>query len=256
MPLVSIITPNRGPFELVEACHRVVRRQTFEDWEHIIIDDGSGPDVGHRLRRLAETDQRIVPIASEVNQGAGPARNLGLEHARGRYLAFLDIDDEWDADKLSVQYDFMSSQGVKLSHGAYRIATAGQMAEQAKRVLLPPERVGYAQLLRSCPIGCLTVMGERRVFERFRFANIRRGQDWALWLRMTADGTEFIRYPGVHATYRRQSGSLSSAKLAKLRDTWRIYRHQEGLSFLKAQWFVARHAYSVMTRPYEWQVRD
>tara|TARA_R110000751_G_scaffold220432_1_gene323086 strand:- start:25198 stop:25995 length:798 start_codon:yes stop_codon:yes gene_type:complete len=255
MPLVSVITPNFGSFERIERCHQIVRMQTLTDWEHIIVDDGSGQNTGEKLRAFAETDSRIVPVIANENRGAGAARNLGLNAATGHYIAFLDVDDHWDREKLETQVDFMQSHGVGLCHGSYRIAESEKADKKRYRAQHPPDRVTHAQLLNGCSIGCLTVMIEASLLRDVEFQKYRRGQDWSLWLLLTANGQHFEKFPGLCCTYTRRSGTLSSNKLRKLIDVWRIYREQESLSVPKAIWCLMRHAHYVLLRP-EYRYHD
>ena len=92
MPKVSIITPNfnKGPF-LVETILSV-QKNTFKDWEMIIIDDGSTDNSLELISSIIQEDLRIK-VFQQSNLGGGVARNKGIEEARGQYLLFLDSDD-------------------------------------------------------------------------------------------------------------------------------------------------------------------
>jgi glycosyltransferase involved in cell wall biosynthesis len=101
-PLFSIITPMYKGAALVGATIDSVLRQTEGDWEMIIVDDCS-PDNGDgvaAVKKYSERDPRIKIIQSPKNRGSSGARNLAMENAVGRYYAFLDSDDIWDADYL------------------------------------------------------------------------------------------------------------------------------------------------------------
>lgn len=249
MPLVSIITPNFGPFERIERCHQSVRQQTLTDWEHIIVDDGSGPATRRGLRAFADQHSRIVPIITEENQGAGGARNLALDAAKGRYITFLDVDDHWDQEKLETQVRFMQSNNVGLCHGSYRIVQSKKPNKGRYRIQYPPDHVTHSQLLNGCSIGCSTVMIEAKFFCDHRFREYRRGQDWSLWLLLTATGDVFEKFPGVCCTYTKRPDILSTNKFRKLIDVWRIYRDQESLSVSRSAWCLIKHAHYVFSRP-------
>lgn len=93
-PFFSIITPtyNRARFltEMIES----VQQQTFTDYEHIIVDDGSEDDSEKIVSEFAKADSRINYIIQE-NKGRSTARNVGIEQAKGQYVCFLDSDDLW-----------------------------------------------------------------------------------------------------------------------------------------------------------------
>ncbi len=93
-PQVSIIMPCYNSVKHLARSVPSVQRQTFQEWELIIVDDGSTDDSWERMSKLASKDSRITPVR-QSNAGAAAARNKGLDHAQGRYTAFLDADDTW-----------------------------------------------------------------------------------------------------------------------------------------------------------------
>jgi O-antigen biosynthesis protein len=95
-PLITIVTPVfRTPPEYLERCLESVRRQMYTNWEHILVDDGSGDDVVRQiLDKWAAADDRIRVIYRESNGGIAAATNDGLQHAIGDFVGFLDHDDE------------------------------------------------------------------------------------------------------------------------------------------------------------------
>ncbi len=88
-----------------------VLAQSYTDWELLIIDDCSTDGTWDILQRYASTDERIHIFRTPQNAGSGYARNIGIEQAQGRYLAFLDGDDWWYPEKLATQLDFMQRNG-------------------------------------------------------------------------------------------------------------------------------------------------
>lgn len=95
MPKISIIIPVYNGGKYLERCLEGLRRQTLKDKEVIFIDDGS---TDHTLSFLKSISCAGMVVLSQKNAGAGSARNLGLEHAKGEYVAFLDVDDQFAAD--------------------------------------------------------------------------------------------------------------------------------------------------------------
>lgn len=198
-----------------------------------MVDDDSSDQTSSVLDQLAREEPRLKVICQPGNEGAGRARNRGIEAAKGRFITFVDADDEWLPEKLQAQIDFMRSERVPFSYGSYYLADGGCPGE--RRLFMPPPGVGYSSLLRSCPIGCLTVAYDTQRFGKQYMPDVRRGQDWGLWLkltRMNASGAR--RYPGTYAIYHRTPGSISSSKVRKARDVWWIYRTQEHLSRTRA----------------------
>ena len=95
MPKVSIIIPVYNGGEYLERCLEGLHRQTLQDKEVIFVDDGS---TDHTLSLLKSCSKSENVVLSQENAGAGSARNLGLAHAKGEYVAFLDVDDQFAAD--------------------------------------------------------------------------------------------------------------------------------------------------------------
>lgn len=95
-PQVSVIVPVYNQERYLEECISSIRRQTLAEWECLIINDGSSDSSGEIARRFSEADSRIRYFEQE-NGGVSSARNLGMRHASGRYLCFVDGDDFIDA---------------------------------------------------------------------------------------------------------------------------------------------------------------
>lgn len=103
-PKVSVIVPVYNPGNLVLRGLRSLCRQTLTDIEILLVNDGSRKETLTEVRKAAEEDKRIRILKTEVNSGAGIARNLGIENACGKYLAFMDADDYISPDFLELLY--------------------------------------------------------------------------------------------------------------------------------------------------------
>jgi len=101
MPLVSIITPIYNAAPWLRETLDSVRAQTLTDWEQIMVDDGSSDDSVAIAEAAALQDPRFRLIRTLRNMGPSAARNLAIEAARGRFIAFLDADDLWLPEKLA-----------------------------------------------------------------------------------------------------------------------------------------------------------
>lgn len=247
---ISVITAAYNSASVIERNIRSVGRQSLQPVEHIIIDDGSTDDTA----AVAEALRGEFPslrVIRQKNGGAAKARNAGIAEATGRYIAFLDSDDEWTEQKLSTQISFMHSEGVSFSYGDYDAIDASS-GELLGRVESPPD-LSYAELLNGCPIGCLTVAYDQKALGKRFMPEVRRGQDWGLWLELTRQGITGQKYPGCHAVYYRAKNTLSSAKIRKAADIYKIYREQEKLGRLQSLSHLQRHVFSAITKS---QVRN
>lgn len=241
---VAVITATYNSAAVIESNIRSVGSQSLKPAEHIIVDDGSIDDTVAIVREL-QREFPHVKFARQKNGGAGAARNAAIEMASSRYVAFLDSDDHWSERKLETQIGFMMAHGVALSYGDYD--TVDARGKPLGR-LEPPEQVTYADLLRGCPIGCLTAAFDQSMLGKRYMPSVRRGQDWGLWLALTRDGTVARRYPGCHAVYRRCRGSLSSHKVRKAGDIYRIYREQERIGPARSLFYMVPHIYNALSK--------
>lgn len=101
IPKVSVVIPTYNRPELLSQAIRSVLAQTYQDFEVIVVDDGSRGRAGNVV--MAFEDSRIRYFKNETSLGGGGARNRGIAEARGGYVAFLDDDDEWLPEKLRIQ---------------------------------------------------------------------------------------------------------------------------------------------------------
>ncbi|WP_311774312.1 glycosyltransferase family 2 protein [Listeria booriae] len=219
--LVSIIMPCYNAETHIQEAIDSVIRQTYQEWELIVIDDGS-TDASHQIIfENRKRDKRILAIKSEGNEGAAMARNKGISIANGQYLAFLDSDDFWDVNKLQQQVSYMQKRQVGFTFTAYQsVDEAGNL----KKIIKVPEQITYQGLLRNTIIGCLTVMLDRDIVGDVRMPKLKSRQDTATWLGILKQGHMAYGIQDVSAYYRVVSGSLSSNKWKMVRANWRMYR--------------------------------
>ena len=236
--LVSVVTAVHNEQRYVERVVESVARQTVGVLEHILVDDGSTDATPRLLQRLRKRHQHLVVI-SQAKAGAAAARNRGIAAARGRYIAFLDADDTWSPHKIEEQVRYMESHQHTFTFGDYVEVDHHSLAKQKRYNM--PDSVGHAQLLRGCPIGCLTVAYNQQKLGKRYMPLVRSGHDWGLWLDMTRGGLRAHKYPGLHASYSNGHASLSSKKIRKAVNIYRIYRHGERLSRFGAMMRTAEH---------------
>jgi hypothetical protein len=237
-PAVSVITPVWDAAETLEAAVASLQAQTRDDWEMILIDDGSRDGGSALAARLAAADGRLRLIGWRENRGAAAARNAGIRAARGRFVSFLDADDLWWPQKLEVQIGYMERTGAPFTFAACRRIDAAGRPLGTVRV---PARVDYARLLMGNVIPCQTAAYDRLHYGAVEMPDLRRRQDYGLWLRLLRAGGEAHGLPEVLADYRVRPGSLSANKLVAARATWGVYREAEGIGRLRASWFLAQN---------------
>lgn len=154
---ISIITPLYNGEKYIEKTILSVIKQTYNNWEMLIVDDCSGDNSPNIVKKYVEQDKRIKYIRLEKNSGAAIARNKAIEIAEGEYIAFLDSDDLWKKEKLEKQINFMKENNYAISFTEYEeIDEDGRKLNILIRV--PKKPVTYRSYLLTNPIGCLTGM--------------------------------------------------------------------------------------------------
>jgi len=184
-PTVTVVIPTFNRASIIVRAIRSVLGQTCQDWELIVVDDGSTDGTEQAVRGIA--DNRIRYIRHEQNRGGGAARNTGIRYAQGEYVAFLDSDDEWLPEKLQKGLEVFrnSDPSVGLVYtGKVMLDETGRVLE--KRV---PRKSGwvYDALLDANFIGsCSRVTVKKQALERVAGFDetLVAHQDWDLWLRV------------------------------------------------------------------------
>lgn len=110
-PLVSIIVPVYNAEKTFNRCVNSILNQTFQDWELLLIDDGSTDQSGNLCDEYASKDQRIKVFHKE-NEGVSVARNLGIKESTGEYITFIDADDEVVKDYLAILYENIQQSDI------------------------------------------------------------------------------------------------------------------------------------------------
>ncbi len=245
MPLVSIITPLFHAEPFVEELARSVAAQTLTDSEWICVDDCSPDRSVERLQAAAPGRLNLRILRLPANGGPAAARNAGIRMASGRYVAFLDADDLWLADKLQRQVEFMVHHGHRFTFHDYRRMSFDGASVSA--LVRGPNVVDWDLLHKRRGIGCLTVMLERSAVpddlfpERTELGERFIHEDFVAWSRMLQGGARAHRLPLDLARYRLARNSLSANKFRGIRSIWHIYRRCERIPFLRCAWYFLNY---------------
>jgi glycosyltransferase involved in cell wall biosynthesis len=239
-PLVSVIIPLFNSDGFMQRAVFSALNQSLKNIEIILIDDCSTDGALSTARKLADQDPRIKVIALTENGGGGAARNAGIAKASGKFIAFLDADDLWEANKLETQISQMDDRGALLSYTDYSVLTEGG---EVVRTVSTPDKVSYQNLLKDNVIGCSTVVYNCDALGKRYFPLIRKRQDFALWLSVLRD-VDYAHRCGPELThYQLRKGSVSANKLVAAVYTWRVYREVERLPFWEACYYFAHYAF-------------
>ena len=239
---VSIIMPSYNTAKYIDETINSVLKQTYTDWELIIVDDCSTDETDAIVSKYL-TDERIKYLKNEVNSGAAITRNRALREATGKWIAFLDSDDLWQPEKLEKQLKFMADGGVAFSFSDYEVIDD---VGSVKTVFVPRKDLyNYKDILKSCSIGCLTVIYNAEILGKvFMPENAPKREDIACWLSILKKGIMGFCLHASLAKYRVHSHSVSSNKVKMLKYQWRLYRKTERLTVCKSFCYLISWAFN------------
>jgi glycosyltransferase involved in cell wall biosynthesis len=187
MAFFSIILPTFNRAHFLPKAIESVLAQTFEDWELVIVDDGSTDNTREVV--VAYKDPRIV-YSYQENQERSTARNNGIEKAKGEYICFLDSDDYYLPEKL------INFKNAIAQHESSRLlfydGLIFEIENERSKTAIPIKKAGETihEFLIQNPIGPLQVCGSSSLFNKHNFdTNLRIGEDVELWLRMANEVT-------------------------------------------------------------------
>ena len=200
MPLVSAVVTTFNSSETVRRSIESIQAQTMDDLEIVVVDDASHDNTVDVIESVDEPRLRLVRNAR--NRGIGGAKNVGVENARGQYIAFLDSDDTWETDKLEKQLPAISTgRSAPLAFTAFWVHRAGT----DKTVCRRPRR--YGTWLQSILMGETLSLGSTLLATKQCFETVggfdeslRRLQDrdWTLRYLRQRDEFEYVDQPLAH----------------------------------------------------------
>jgi len=240
MAQISIVVPVYNAEKYIEQTISMVRKQTFTDWELILVEDCSKDNSRKVLEEITDTlnDARIRVIYKERNEGAARARNTGLNAVEGRYLAFLDADDIWKEEKLENELAFMQEKNAAFVFSAYEFGDEQGMG--TGKVVTVPEKLTYKQALsRTVIFTSTTLFDLEKISKELLTMPEVPSEDSATWWQILKAGHIAYGYPEVTTIYRRPPKSLSSNKGEAIKRIWYLYRKVEKLSVIASVWCFA-----------------
>lgn len=223
-PRISIVMPAYNSEKYIRNSIESVLAQTHTDWELIIADNGSDDTTQDIVRSFSEIDPRIRSLKADQHRSAAYARRFAIDNARGEWIAFLDSDDLWTADKLSIQLAEAERQncGFVFSGSAF-IDSEG---DEKDYVLHVPGKVSYAEILKQNIISCSSVLIRRELLDGcFTETDNDICEDYAAWIRVLRDRN--VTAVGIDRPlliYRMGSSSLSSNKIKSAVRTYKTLR--------------------------------
>ncbi|MEN8174159.1 MAG: glycosyltransferase family A protein [Pseudomonadota bacterium] len=186
VPTVSVIVPTYNRADVLPRAINSILRQSFQDFEIIVVDDGSIDDTGAVVSQYLDRPGSRVRYAFQKHTNVASARNLGIRLARGSYIAFLDSDDEWFPAKLQKQVAYLDSNKVGFVHTGRNLVCMPDNSRS--RLLSYPQTPARSSrdLLAGTANVAMTVVVRRTMFEDAGVFDegLDTTQDLDLWLRI------------------------------------------------------------------------
>ena len=226
MPRVSVVIPTFNCERFIGRTVDSALRQTYRDFEIIVVDDGSTDGTQAVLEQYGDALHYI----RQANQGASAARNAALNTTTGEYIAYLDADDLWEPQKLARQVAYLDANPscgfvhteVAVIDEEDRVLHA-RFNKETKRTV--PQGLCLRDILQRSHIQTLTVLERRSAFERAGKFDLRLpvAQDYLHWIQVVLQGYEIGYLPEPLGQYRWGAGSLMSSQRRLLGDFVKIY---------------------------------
>jgi len=234
---VSIITPLYNSSKFLDETIESVLNQTYENWEMILVDDGSKDNSVDIVKAYQKNDDRFRLYILEKNSGSGVARNKAIKESTGQIIAFLDSDDIWVNTKLEKHVAFMIKTDAAFSHTSY-----GYMDEDGNKIKdtyhVSNKPVDYKKLLKRTEISCLTAMYDVTKTGKQYMPELMRKQDYGLWLSILKMGFVSIPLQEELAFYRQRKNSATSNKFKLILKHFAFLRITQKLGILQTVYYT------------------
>lgn len=207
-PIVSLIVPVYNGEDYIGKTVQSVLKQTYDNWELLIIDDGSTDHTKEVINKFK--DHPRIKYFYKKNGGQGSARNLGIKKSKGSYLAFLDADDLWDEDRLEMQIKLLLEKDVSLVFSPMRcIDKSGKYLNKSLgngKGMFQGFQALFLMAAGTISIPNSSVIASKESVVRAGCFNeseeIRNMEDYDLWFRMLMSGSKFYGTEKILGSYR------------------------------------------------------
>ena len=227
MASVSVIIPFYKKHLFLKKAVESILSQTYKDFEIIIIHDDPKDQNLEFINNIKSMDNRIIVLKNKENLGAGFSRNEGIKIAKGNYIAFLDADDVWYQNKLSVQIDFMKKNNFSLTYTNYET-----FGKKMKKIINPP-KLDYSNFIRNTSIATSTMMVRRKEIKNIKFTNSKICEDYYFKCKLLKKVKSAYCLKKNLTKYRIRDKSLQSNNIRNFYWIWKINKDYNNLNFFE-----------------------
>lgn len=233
--LISIIMAAYNAEKTVGFAVESVLRQTYKNFELLVINDCSTDGTEKIVKEYASKDNRVKLITNSENLGVSLTRLEGLKQAKGDWIAILDSDDAWMPEKLEKQISLQKRLNADVVFTAVTyIASDGKSLNW---VLNVPESVNYKKLLKQNIITNSSAITKKDLFEQYYAIGDDMHEDFAIWLNILKAGYKAYAIDEPLTIYRVSVNSKSGNKLKSAVMNWKTYRYMK-MNFFSSAYYM------------------
>lgn len=239
-PLVSVITPCYNSYKYLEDTIKSVLAQDYQNWEMLLIDDGSKDNTADIIKKYSAQDDRIKGLFLGTPSGSPTKpRNVGVENCIGDVVLYLDSDDVVAPNKISSQLPLLEDENTAIAFSNYQ--KMDENGTVSDKVIQCPMEVDYERHLHGCSILLSNAMYDFRKTGKVYFEYIG-AEDYVYGLEVLKKG--FIaRNTGLSTSIiRKGMASVSSNKWRSAKWNWNIYYRHEKLGLLRSLYYFSIYA--------------
>lgn len=235
--LISVIMAAYNAEKTIEQAINSVLRQTYMNFEILVVNDCSKDRTAELVKRIAATDRRVRLISNVKNSGVSYTRKHGLEEAKGAWIAILDSDDAWAPEKLEKQIALQMKMNADLLFtGSAFMDSNGQPIDW---YLHAPAEVTYRQLLKQNVLSNSSALVRKALYAKYYAVGDGMHEDFAIWLSiLKEEGRKAYGVDEPLLIYRIAKSSKSGNKVKAAKMNWNTYRYV-GLNVVEAAYYEA-----------------
>jgi teichuronic acid biosynthesis glycosyltransferase TuaG len=226
---VSIILPNYNSSKTINETISSVLNQSYKNWELIIVDDNSEKITKSILSKYRKF-KKIKIFYLKKNKGAAYCRNLAIKKSKSYYIAYIDSDDLWKKNKLSLQINFMQKNNYFFTYTDYKTFKTNN---PIKKTILTPAKFNFNSFIKNTSIATSTMIVKRSKTSKIKFSNTKICEDYYYKCQLLKKIGNAYCYPACLTEYQIRHDSLQSNRIRNLYWIWKINKSLNRFSVLK-----------------------
>ena len=225
---ISIILPNYNSSETILDTINSIEKQTYTNWQLILVDDGSDIKTKNILRKIK--NKKIKIFFLKKNKGAAFCRNFAISKSNSDFYAFIDSDDLWHENKLKLQINFMIKKNYSFTYTHYKTFQKGS---DKIKYIASPSKFDFSSFIKNTTICTSTMMLNKFLIKKFKFLNLKICEDYYFKCQILKEIDYAYCCPYFLTKYQIRKKSLQSNRFQNLYWMWKINKNLNKFNFFK-----------------------